>query len=140
MIRKAVSSDFEIIATYYREFQQNEVDLFDLGPFAHLYVYEKGSKIVGFICYSIIYDRAEIDYIFVDKEYRNEHIASEFMELVITDSIDSGCTNISLEVAEKNKAGISLYEKYGFEKKAIRKQYYKDCDGLLMVRELITNE
>lgn len=140
MIRKAISSDFETIANYYHEFQQNEVDLFDLGPFAHLYVYEKKNKIVGFICYSIIYDRAEIDYIYVDKEYRKEHIASEFMELVITDCIDSGCTNISLEVAALNSAGISLYEKYGFERKAIRKNYYKDCDGILMVRELINNE
>lgn len=140
MIRKAINSDFEVISTYYREFQQNEVDLFDLGPFAHLYVYEKNRKIVGFICYSIIYDRAEIDYIYVDKDYRKEHIASEFMELVITDSIDSGCTNISLEVAANNEAGISLYKKYGFEQKAIREHYYKDCDGLLMIRELIANE
>lgn len=140
MIRKVVSSDFEVIATYYKEFLDNEVNLFDLGPFAHLYVYEKKGKIVGFICYSIIYDRAEIDYIYVEKEYRKEHIASEFMELVITDSIDSGCSNISLEVAELNTIAISLYEKYGFERKAIRKNYYKDCDGILMIRELITNE
>lgn len=140
MIRKAIPSDYEVISKYYQEFNVNDVDLFDIGPFTHLMVYELDNEIAGFVNYSIIYDRAEIEYIYVDEKYRKNHIASEFMELIITDAIDSGCDNITLEVAENNVKGISLYEKYGFIKSAVRKNYYKDCDGILMIRELMKNE
>ena len=40
--------------------------------------------------------------------------------------------NITLEVDEKNIYAIKLYEKYGFIKKAIRKNYYNNSDGILM--------
>ena len=139
MIRKAVNSDFVTITEYYREFDENSVELFETDPFSHLYVYEVDKQIAGFVNYSIIYDRAEINYIYVNEKYRGRHIASELMEFLIVDVIDNGCINITLEVAQNNKAGIELYKKFGFEEKAIRKNYYKDCDGILMMKELVKN-
>mgnify|MGYP003307248037 CR=1 FL=1 len=140
MIRKIINSDFQVISEYYTEFNINNVDLFDLGPFANIYVYEKDKKVVGFINYSIIYDRAELSYIYVDKNYRNLNIASELMEFMIVDTIDNGCKNITLEVAANNEAGLKLYEKYNFSKQAIRKNYYNGCDGILMLKELNVDE
>ena len=35
-----------------------------------------------------------------------------------------------------NKNAINLYEKLGFEKIAVRKNYYKDSDGILMLKEV----
>lgn len=140
MIRKVVDSDYPIISKYYREFDDSNVNLYDIGPFTKIFVYECDNKIAGLINYSIIYDRAELEYIYVDKEYRGKHIASELMENLIVDAIDSGCLNITLEVSKNNLAGIKLYEKFGFKEKAIRKNYYKDGDGLLMMRELVNNE
>ena len=126
MIRKVVKSDYEKLIKYYRLFDDSQVELFPTDPFAHLLVYELDNQIVGFVNYSIIYERAEINYIYIEEEYRNKHIASEFMELIITDAIDSGCVNISLEVSVNNKAGLALYEKYGFEKMGMRKKYYNN--------------
>jgi len=140
MIRKAINSDFEIITKYYREFDENSVELFETDPFSHLYVYELDNTIAGFVNYSIIYDRAEINYIYVNENYRGKHIASELMEFLLVDVIDNGCLNVTLEVSEKNKAGIELYKKFGFEQKAIRKNYYKDSDGILMMKELVKSE
>ena len=40
--------------------------------------------------------------------------------------------NITLEVDENNINAIKLYEKCGFIKKAIRKNYYNNSDGILM--------
>ena len=140
MIRKAINSDFETITKYYREFDENSVELFETDPFSHLYVYELDNVIAGFVNYSIIYDRAEINYIYVNENYRGKHIASELMEFLLVDVIDNGCLNVTLEVSEKNKAGIELYKKFGFEEKAIRKNYYKDSDGILMMKELVKSE
>ena len=41
---------------------------------------------------------------------------------------------ISLEVNEENESAIKLYEKYGFKKEAIRKNYYGKNNGILMIR------
>ena len=43
--------------------------------------------------------------------------------------------DITLEVKMDNFPAISLYEKNGFERKAIRKGYYNGIDGILMERK-----
>lgn len=140
MIREIREDDYQVITNYYREFDLNNVDLFHKESFSKIYIYEENRNICGFINYSIIYDRAEINYIYVDEKYRNKHIASKLLDFMINDCVNNNCNNITLEVAENNIKGISLYTKYGFEKKAIRKNYYKECDGILMMKELVNNE
>ena len=87
-----------------------------------------------------MYDRAEIDYIYVDPSYRKRKIAYELMEFCIEDATTSGCQNITLEVNEHNVPGIRLYEKFGFQKAAVRPKYYHGEDGILMIRELNKSE
>jgi ribosomal-protein-alanine N-acetyltransferase len=140
MIRKIVNEDYPEIIKYYGEFVDADVDMFDVDPFNKIFVYEEDRKVVAFINFSIIYDRAELNYIYVDEAYRKRGIADELMEFFITEAIDNGCNNITLEVDKNNEKGLELYKKYGFEPKAIRKNYYKDGDGILMMRELMKNE
>ena len=40
--------------------------------------------------------------------------------------------NITLEVKCDNYKAINLYQKYNFEKQAVRKKYYNCIDGILM--------
>lgn len=137
MIRKAINNDYNVLSMFYREFDENGVDLFEHNPFSRVFVYEENNDIIGFISYNIAYDRAEINYIYVSDKHRKSGIASKLMEFCIDDVIKSGCINITLEVSSKNKAGISLYEKFGFSQAAVRPRYYHGVDGLLMIRELI---
>lgn len=136
MIRKVVKSDFQVLSKYYKEFDDSGVDLFKQSPFSLIMIYELENEIVGFINYSIIYDRAELDYIYVDKEYRGKKIASELLQFCLDDVTTSGCTNITLEVNENNTMGIGLYKKFGFQQVAKRSRYYHGVDALLMVRDL----
>ncbi|MCM1053844.1 MAG: GNAT family N-acetyltransferase [Ruminococcus sp.] len=140
MIRKIVNSDYEVISQYYKEFDNNNTDLFNLGPFEHVYIYDDNNNIEGFINYSIIYDRAELNYIYVSKECRGRHIANNMMIFLINDVKKNGCSNITLEVDENNLVGISLYEKFGFKKVSIRNNYYKNSNAILMMKELNDNE
>lgn len=39
---------------------------------------------------------------------------------------------ITLEVKIKNREAIALYETLGFKEKRILKDFYDDCDGILM--------
>lgn len=140
MIREIDVNDFSVITEYYREFDDNEVDLFNLDTFTKIYVYEVDKKVVGFINFSVIYDRAELNYIYIDKDYRGNNYASILLEFLIDECNKKRCSNITLEVSKNNIGGIKLYKKYGFEEKAIRKNYYKGVDGILMMKELINNE
>lgn len=109
----------------------NKIDININDPFSKNIIYSLNDKIVGILNYSIIYERAEINYIFVLPDYRNKKIASKLLDVMIKKC--KICENITLEVRKSNDIAINLYVKYGFEKVAIRKNYYKSEDGILMM-------
>jgi len=118
--------------------QKNELtDTFSSNPYVKLYTYSVDKNIVAFIQYEDIYDRFELDNIYVLKEYRNRGIASSLMEFMINEGKKKEIINITLEVREDNVNAINLYKKYGFTEKAIRNNYYDNCNGILMEKEMM---
>lgn len=118
--------------------QKNELIMtMTSNPYVKVCTYSVDKNLVAFIQYQDIYDRFELDNIFVLKEYRNKGIASLLLEYMINEGNNKSISNITLEVREDNISAINLYEKYGFVKKAIRPNYYKDCDGILMEKEMM---
>lgn len=118
--------------------QKNElIDTFSSNPYVKLYTYSVDKNIVAFIQYEDIYDRFELDNIYVLKEYRNRGIASSLMEHMINEGKKQDIINITLEVREDNVNAINLYKKYGFTEKAIRNNYYENCNGILMEKEMM---
>lgn len=91
--------------------------------------------LVGVIAYSVIYERAEINYILVDENYRHKGIAQELLNFVFKE-IDNNCDNISLEVNVNNNPAVNLYLKCGFKIVTVRKNYYGSSDGYLMIKEM----
>ena len=102
----------------------------EVNPFGRYLLFIEENEIVGFIYYSDIYDRAEINQIEVLVSHRNCGKASKLLKKAI-ELVDK---SITLEVKIDNFPAIHLYEKYGFERKAIRKGYYNGIDGILMER------
>ena len=109
----------------------------DISKFSKYLIYSIDDKNIGFVDFSFIYDRLELNYIYVEKSYRNKNIASKLMDKLIEFAIDNKCINITLEVDESNDAAINLYKKYGFTIATIRKKYYGKNDGYLMIREMV---
>ncbi len=106
-------------------------------PFTRYYVYLIDGSIVGFINYTLIYDRMEIININVLSKFRRKGIATKLMEIVIDNGMVHKVSNITLEVRKDNEPAISLYRKYGFNDVAVRKNYYGNVDGILMEKEMI---
>lgn len=127
MITEVKCEDIEdIILKYFPKFKLS------LNPFQKAIIY-KLDDIIGFIVYSIMYERAEIDFFAVDERYRGRGISQKLFDYLV-ESLK--CDSISLEVNSNNKRAIGFYVKNGFKKVSIRKNYYKDSDGILMIKAL----
>lgn len=101
--------------------------------FLKILLYDE-NKIKGILVYEFLYDRIEIDYIIVDINYRNRGIATKLLKYMENEYKD--IKNITLEVRESNEVAINFYLKNGFKEVTKRKNYYKDEDGILMIKNL----
>ena len=110
---------------------------FELNPYTKIYIYKENDSILGILHINDIYDRYEINNIYVLEEYRNKGIASKLLEYVIDLGKKNNVLNITLEVRKNNTNAIKLYNKYNFKEKAIRKGYYNGIDGILMEKEMM---
>ena len=128
------TTEKELINSFLKYFNTKINDINDFNKYL---IYSIDDKNIGFVDFSFIYDRIELNYIYVEKSYRNKNIASKLMDKLIEFAIDNKCINITLEVDESNDAAINLYKKYGFTIATIRKKYYGKNDGYLMIREMV---
>ncbi|MBQ9103604.1 MAG: ribosomal protein S18-alanine N-acetyltransferase [Clostridia bacterium] len=109
---------------------------FNNGHFFALGKIEKG-KIIGFITYSTSIDFADIETVFVLKEFRRKGIAESLINKMLEDVKSKGINRVLLEVRSSNIPAISLYKKLGFNEISIRKKYYSNLeDALILAKEL----
>ena len=130
MIKEYDSKVFENMSSLVINERKIKKEL-DTNPFAKYLLYIEKNCIIAYLYYSEIYDRIEINQLEVEKNHRNCGIATKLLK-ELTDSVDK---DITLEVKVDNDPAVALYNKFDFEKKAIRKGYYKGIDGILMERK-----
>lgn len=130
MISELKKEDLNILDNSFinKDYLENE---FNNNPFMKVLIL-KEDKIIGYLYYSDIYDRVEINQIEIEESNRNCGKGSLLLK-ELTDTVDK---NITLEVREDNIAAIKLYEKFDFKKVAIREKYYDGIDGILMERKV----
>ena len=99
-------------------------------PFGKVLVL-KEDKIIGYLYYSDIYERCEINQFEIEDIHRNCGKG----DLLLKYLINTVKKDITLEVKEDNTPAIHVYENNGFIKTATRKGYYNGIDGILMERK-----
>ena len=109
---------------------------FSTNPYLKIITYVEKDKIIGFLLYSLIYDRIEIEQFEVITKERGKGIGDKLLKYLIEKYKDSDIKNITLEVKEDNIVAINLYKKYGFKKVSTREKYYDGINGLLMEKTL----
>lgn len=109
---------------------------FKLDEFSDAFIIKEDDNFVGFIVYSIIYERAEIIDIIIKPCYRKCGYANKLFSYTLGVIKSKNVDNVTLEVNEENTAAINLYEKFGFKICGVRKKYYNDKDGYLMKKDL----
>ena len=108
---------------------------FQINPFAKVLLLVEQEEVIGYLYYSDIYERAEINQIEIEVSHRNCGKGKKLMEsfLKIVDK------DVTLEVREDNIPAVKLYESCGLQKKANREGYYQGIDGILMERKKDSN-
>lgn len=109
---------------------------FKLNEFSDAFIIKEEDNFVGFIVYSIIYERAEIIDIIIKPCYRKYGYANKLLSYTLDVIKSKNVDNVTLEVNEENTVAINLYEKFGFKICGVRKKYYNDKDGYLMKKDL----
>lgn len=92
--------------------------------YSRFFVSEKDDEIIGYIGAYIVADEMDITNIAVKNQYQRMGIGMKLMEKVMEEARNENCSSVNLEVRESNNNAIKLYEKMGFKRVGIRKNFY----------------
>lgn len=106
-------------------------------PYGQRLEFYLDDRVVGYLDYSLIYDRMEIDQFFVETTNRRQGIGRKLLSYLVAVAIDNHVVNITLEVRVSNEIARSLYKQFGFREVALRRFYYGDEDGILMEKQVM---
>lgn len=94
-----------------------------------------GSEVVGYAGMMFSGTEAHVTNIAVDPDFHGYKVGSRLLVALITEALTRDVEAISLEVRVSNRVAQSMYEKFGFSAKGVRKGYYIETneDALVMV-------
>lgn len=106
-----------------------------------LVVEEKG-KILGYCGLLMVLDEGDITNVAVCRERQREGIGGFLVSSLLRLAGEQGISVIHLEVRAGNETAIRLYERMGFVRDGIRRNYYSDPeeDAVLMTWHLPSDE
>ncbi len=101
------------------------------------YIYTNRKEIDAVLNTKIVFDTAEIDFLFVKESQRGKGIAQKLLQ-----QFEETCQkqqhkveHILLEVGENNVPAVKLYKKWGFEQISVRTNYYKGIKNALIMEK-----
>lgn len=102
-------------------------------------VIKMDGKVVGYGGFWHIVDEAHISNIAVHPRYRRRGLGRKMLTHLLEQAVERGANKATLEVRRSNIAAQRLYDSFGFELIAVRKNYYVDEgeDALIMWNENI---
>jgi ribosomal-protein-alanine N-acetyltransferase len=93
----------------------------------------EGNLLAFCACWLVI-DELHINTLAVKAEARRRGLATRLLRFVLREASAAGATRATLEVRRSNEAALNLYQRLGFEVRAIRPRYYSQPveDGLVL--------
>lgn len=105
-------------------------------PSSHLFVATENDEVLGYAVLETVLDEGSLLIIAVDKNHRKKGIAKALISVLEDVAKEKELSFITLEVRASNESAINLYHSQGFEKVAVRKNYYSKPteDAVLMTK------
>jgi len=94
-------------------------------------------ELLAFCSSWFIADELHINTLAVREDARRRGHATRLLRFVFAEAVFAGAEHATLEVRRSNEAALRLYERFGFEVKGIRPNYYSEPveDALILWRE-----
>lgn len=102
-------------------------DCLEVGYFFYSLIYEQ--QVIGYLIWMRAIDECHLLTITVHPDYQGRGFGRQLLEYVIQSAQQKHLSLVFLEVRESNVAAISLYEKFGFKRVGLRKNYYATPTG-----------
>lgn len=106
-------------------------------PLTSLVFMRVEGKIAAFAFGRVVVDEAELFQIGTLPEYRGRGLAKKLLERFHEETRKKGAAVCFLEVRSRNDAAVALYEKSGYERISVRRNYYPDDDAVVMRKSLL---
>lgn len=141
-IRKASFSDLSAIY----EIEKNQEDAwtykileddFVANQFSLYLVLEDQGQVIGFLVLMDIAGEIHINNIAVKENYRRQGLGEKLLTYGMNSYKKKDLFGYTLEVREDNVQAIGLYEKLGFVKVGMRKNYYKNNKNALIMWKIL---
>ena len=103
---------------------------------AQIFLYRTQDKKepLGFVCFRVYEQEAELTNFAVLPTEQNKHLGTELLSFALTYLISKEVKKITLEVSTQNLKAKKIYQDFGFKKVAIRKNFYQgEIDAELML-------
>ena len=142
IVREMVKEDLDEIvyieSSLYKDKWNKEAYLRDIeSEIAFNYVLEHDGVILGYYGFWVMFDNIDITKVSIRKELQGKGLSKILMEDMLKRISNSDINTITLEVRVSNAPAIGLYEKFGFKKISVRKNYYENIeDAYVMQREV----
>ncbi|WP_181871554.1 ribosomal protein S18-alanine N-acetyltransferase [Sphaerisporangium album] len=103
----------------------------------HYVVAVAGDEIVGYAGLAAAADQADVQTIAVLAGHQRSGIGSAMLTELLAEAARRGVTAVFLEVRADNPPAQAMYERFGFERIGLRRDYYDDgTDAIMMMRSL----
>ena len=106
-------------------------------PIYHTFLVEEGGQVCGYGCLIVLFEDAELANIAVAPTHRKQGVGKLLMEKMHDYAKTLGAERMLLEVRVSNESAIGLYQKYGYERYGIRKNYYADGEDAYLMQKLL---
>lgn len=99
-----------------------------------LYCKQEQKDLLGFICFRVYQDEAELTNFAVLPSEQNKKIGTQLLTFALTNLLAQGVKKITLEVSTQNTKAKKIYNDFGFKKESLRKNFYEGgIDAELML-------
>ncbi|MFC7382623.1 ribosomal protein S18-alanine N-acetyltransferase [Sphaerisporangium rhizosphaerae] len=103
----------------------------------HYIVAVAAGEVVGYAGLAAAGDQADVQTIAVNAGHQRAGIGSAMLRALLEEAGRRGATAVFLEVRADNPPAQAMYERFGFERIGLRREYYDDgTDAIMMMRKL----
>ena len=130
MIRRMTAADIPAVAALERQYfsvpwsEQSLNESLERPEYLFLIAEQEGEP-VGYAGLLRVLDEGDITNIVVDERFRGRGIGYALTEALLAEGARQGICEFTLEVRVSNDRAIRLYEKLGFVREGIRRNFYE---------------